>query len=244
MQSWPLRLPAMLLLSKHVPECEDFGEFGDNQEPCRSTEATVFALIREFNQVRVESSDGRQYAITAKTLGVDFDKLQVGQSLRLTVDQRGRVLHAALLGDKKNVLYPPANSGVFDPKNDHLFTAEAAPKAFEHLKDSGDEFEKLKARRDEHGIVRLTPQERPADSEELARINAPSWRRVSTKVVRTAEDAAELQRVKAQLADAAEALKAREAKQEERVANFVIWGIVLGMLVAFVAAVAAIVFMK
>ena len=41
------------------------------------------------------------------------------------------------------------------------------------------EFEKLKARRDEHGIVRLTPLERQADSEELARINAPSWRRCS-----------------------------------------------------------------
>ncbi|MDO8450332.1 MAG: hypothetical protein Q7T10_16155 [Rhodoferax sp.] len=148
------------------------------------------------------------------------------------------------LGDKTNVMHLRADHAIFDPKNDHLFTAKAAHKAFEHLKDSGDEFEKLKARRDEHGIVRLTPQERQADSEELARIDAPNWRRVSTKVVRTAEEAQELQRVKAQLADAVEVLKAKEGKREERVANFVIWGIVLGILVAFVAAVAAIVFMK
>lgn len=147
MQSWLLRVPAWLLLSKHVPESEDFGEFGDNQEPCSTVQATVFALIPEFNQVRVESSDGRQYAITAKTVGVDFDELQVGQRLQLTVDDRGRVLHAALIGDKKYVLYLPANSGVFDPKNDHLFTAEAAHKSFEHLKaDVGD-----RNRTDEHG---------------------------------------------------------------------------------------------
>ncbi len=100
MQSWPLRLPAMLLLSKHVPECKDFGEFGGNQEPCRSVDATVFAVLHEFKQVRVESSDGHQYAITAKTSGVDFDDLQVGQRLQLTVDGRGKVLHSELAGDK------------------------------------------------------------------------------------------------------------------------------------------------
>jgi len=49
-------------------------------------------------------------------------------------------------GDKKNVMYLRADHPIFDPKNDHLFTAEAAHKAFEHLKDTDDEFEQLKAR--------------------------------------------------------------------------------------------------
>lgn len=145
-QSWPFRALAWLL-SLHVPREKGFGRFRAKDDAIHlPVEATVFALIPEFNQVRVESSDGRQYAITAKTAGVDFDELHLGQRLQLAVDDRGRVLRAALIADKKDVLYLPANSGVFDPKNDHLFTAEAAHKAFEHLKDSGDEFEKLKAR--------------------------------------------------------------------------------------------------
>lgn len=61
--------------------------------------ATVFAVLHEFKQVRVESGDGHQYAITPKTAGVDFDELVVGQRLELTVDQRGRVLHAVLIAE-------------------------------------------------------------------------------------------------------------------------------------------------
>lgn|GEM_PF-4224415 len=201
-RAWPFRVLAWVR-SRGVPESEDFGEFGDNQEPCRFVEAMVCAVIPEFNQVHVESSDGRQYAITAKTAGVDSDELQVGRRLQLTVDDRGRVMHAALIGDRPDRPVP-----TLTPAQIALHGGITESKAFS-LENA------------ENMYALAKPMSEPMTAEQH-----------------------ELTRVKAQLADAVDILKAREAKREERFANFVIWGIVLGMLFAFVAAVAAIVFMK
>lgn len=81
-------------------------------------------------------------------------------------------------GEKEAVMYLPPDHPIFDPKNDHLFTAEAARQAFSH--------------------VDLPGQEEAEIAEQC----------------------------------------------EERLANFVIGGIALCMLVAFAVAVASILFMK
>lgn len=82
------------------------------------------------------------------------------------------------LGEKEETLYLPASHPIFDPKNDHLFTTEAARQAFSHVNLRGQEEAEIATRR------------------------------------------------------------------EERLENIVIWGSALEMLVAFAAAVAAILFMK
>lgn len=232
MQSWPLCLPAWLLLSKHVPESADFGEFGGNQEPCSFVEATVIALIPEFKQVRVESSGGHQYAITPITEGINFDELLVGQRLQLTVDDRGKVLNAALAGDKPCRPVPTLN-----PAQIALHGGITESKAFS-LENAGKFVLEKNGSREFVDFEPITT----AQHEALAQAAPLKRGRLIDSLL--PDDAEELTRVKAQLADAVAVLKARKAKQEERVANFVIWGIVLGMLVAFVAAVAAIVFMK
>jgi|GEM_PF-2436185 len=81
-------------------------------------------------------------------------------------------------GEEEDVMYLPVEHPIFDPKNDHLFTAEAASKAFSHVELSGQEDAEISKQR------------------------------------------------------------------EGRLANIVIWGIALSMLIAFAAAVAAILFMK
>lgn len=80
--------------------------------------------------------------------------------------------------EKEEVMYLPADHPIFDPKNDHLFTAEAARQAF-------------------------------------SRVDLPGHEDAEIAVQR-----------------------------EERLANIVIGGIALCMLVAFAAAVATILFMK
>ena len=75
-------------------------------------------------------------------------------------------------------MYLPFEHPIFDPKNDHLFTAEAASKAFSHVELSGQEDAEISKQR------------------------------------------------------------------EGRLANIVIWGIALSMLIAFATAVAANLFMK
>jgi hypothetical protein len=86
---------------------------------------------------------------------------------------------------------PQAFTKISDPSNAHLFTAEAARKAFEHV-------------------------ELPSNDEE------------------------ELAEVRKQLDASIRVMQQRE----ERVANIVIWGSALGLLIAFVLAVLAIVFMR
>ena len=41
----------------------------------------VFAVLSDFQQVRVRTEDVHQYAITAKTLGVDWHTLREGQRM-------------------------------------------------------------------------------------------------------------------------------------------------------------------
>jgi hypothetical protein len=51
----------------------------------RTVEATVFAVLLDFRQVRVKTVAGYQYAITEKTPGVDWQELREGQRVVCTV---------------------------------------------------------------------------------------------------------------------------------------------------------------
>ena len=51
----------------------------------RTIEATVFAVIPEYHQVLVQSSDGHHYAITANTPGIDWTTLHEGQRVECVV---------------------------------------------------------------------------------------------------------------------------------------------------------------
>ena len=51
----------------------------------RTVEATVFAVLLDFRQVRVKTADGYQYAIAENTPGVDWQELREGQRVVCTV---------------------------------------------------------------------------------------------------------------------------------------------------------------
>lgn len=61
----------------------------------RTVEAVVLALIPEFRQVRVGGADGRHYALTRRTTGIDHASLQVGQQIVCTVTKRRGVVLSA-----------------------------------------------------------------------------------------------------------------------------------------------------
>lgn len=63
-----------------------------------TVEGVVTAIVHEFNQVDVESADGRSFVVTCDTPGVLLDQLQLGQRLVLRVVMNGssKVLHARL----------------------------------------------------------------------------------------------------------------------------------------------------
>ena len=67
----------------------------------RTVQVEVFAVLSDFQQVRVRTVDGHQYAITAKTIGVDWCTLREGQRMVCTVTTSllPTVLHARVLGD-------------------------------------------------------------------------------------------------------------------------------------------------
>ena len=75
---------------------------GDAMEDgTRIIETTVFAVLSDFQQVRVRTEDGHQYAITAKTPGVDWQTLREGQRMMctMTTSLLPMVLHARTLVD-------------------------------------------------------------------------------------------------------------------------------------------------
>jgi len=64
----------------------------------KTIEATVFAVIPEYHQVCVKSSDGYHYAITKQTPGIDWTILREGQRLECIVTTAlPRVLAAHIL---------------------------------------------------------------------------------------------------------------------------------------------------
>ena len=68
-------------------------------DEAREVDAVVFALIPEYGQVKVRDADGRVYAITRKTQGVDLDALREGQHVRCTVTRKlPRVLIVRAVG--------------------------------------------------------------------------------------------------------------------------------------------------
>lgn len=61
------------------------GKQGAFAPEVRDVEVTVFAVIPEYHQAKVETKDGRQYAITRHTKGVQPETLREGQHLMCTV---------------------------------------------------------------------------------------------------------------------------------------------------------------
>lgn len=61
-------------------------------------EGVVTAVVAEFQQVDVESADGRSFVINNSTVGARWDRLQVGQRLVMKVLGKSttKVVHADL----------------------------------------------------------------------------------------------------------------------------------------------------
>ena len=60
---------------------------------------TVFALIPEYSQAKVRTSNGDQLSITRRTAGVPFEQLSDGQDVELTIsaDAFPRVLSVSIV---------------------------------------------------------------------------------------------------------------------------------------------------
>ena len=64
-------------------------------EETLAVEAVVFALIPEYEQVKVRDAGGHIYSLTPMTHGIDLRALQMGQRVVCTVTRRlPRVLRA------------------------------------------------------------------------------------------------------------------------------------------------------
>ena len=69
-----------------------------DEEDFRQVEATVFALIPEYHQVKVGTRDGHVYSLTERSRGVRLDALREGQRLAGKVTRRLlRVVSAEVL---------------------------------------------------------------------------------------------------------------------------------------------------
>jgi hypothetical protein len=65
----------------------------------RVVETVVVALVPEYRQVKVRDREGRLYALTSKTAGVELAELHEGQRVVCTVTRKlPRVLTAAAIG--------------------------------------------------------------------------------------------------------------------------------------------------
>ncbi len=68
---------------------------GSTGEETHEVDTVVFALIPEFQQVKVRDRQGHVYALTAKTPGVDLLALHEGQRIICVVTRKlPRVLNA------------------------------------------------------------------------------------------------------------------------------------------------------
>jgi len=70
----------------------------------RKVTATVFAVLPEFKQARIESPDSWHYAITDKTPGFDWQGLREGQQVECTVTTTDlpRVIEVRILEPKND----------------------------------------------------------------------------------------------------------------------------------------------
>ena len=76
------------------PQCSERSESVGGEET-REVETVVFALIPEFEQVKVRDDAGHVYALTPMTRGLDLLALHEGQRIVCTVTRRlPRVLSA------------------------------------------------------------------------------------------------------------------------------------------------------
>lgn len=65
----------------------------------RTVRTRVFAVLPDYRQVRVETLDGFQYALTDKTHGIDLSLLREGQFVEciVTTSALPRVLEAHVI---------------------------------------------------------------------------------------------------------------------------------------------------
>lgn len=85
-ESFGLRFRASLHMSgAAIPPPRHEQTSSDGGEETRCVDATVYALIPEFHQVRVRDSKGRSYVLTRKTRGIDLTSLREGQRVVCTV---------------------------------------------------------------------------------------------------------------------------------------------------------------
>jgi len=88
----PMHLQTDYLFSLPVRR-DQSGSLGGDET--RQVETVVFALIPEFDQVKVRDGEGHIYALTRRTQGVDLHALHEGQRVRCTVTNKlPRVLSA------------------------------------------------------------------------------------------------------------------------------------------------------
>jgi hypothetical protein len=65
----------------------------------REVETRVVAILPEYHQAQLRSTDGFLYALTERTPGVRLSSLREGQRIRCTVTLRlPRVLRAQIVG--------------------------------------------------------------------------------------------------------------------------------------------------
>lgn len=94
--------PLRFIIKKHGKTMRAMQRAADKSgggQQTRKVTATVFAVLPEFQQARLESPDGWQYAITDKTPGVGWRTLREGQQVECTVTTKDlpRVVEAQLL---------------------------------------------------------------------------------------------------------------------------------------------------
>ena len=99
--------PLRFIIKKHGKTMRAMQRAADKSGGGRiqTVTATVFAVLPEFKQARLESPDGWHYAITDMTPGIDWQGVHEGQQIECTVTttELPRIVKARPL----------------EPKNDH-----------------------------------------------------------------------------------------------------------------------------
>lgn len=143
LMNWPRCLPAWRLF-KEPPASGDFGSFEDPERRCYTLEATTAASVPECELARLKSELARADDMSTNAEYDGFDEGHRGQPLASALDTPAEQWHAALTDT----------------------TSERTPGNASET----ESFEQLAARRDEHGLVRLTKQQQQANAAELARM--------------------------------------------------------------------------
>lgn len=98
--------PLRFIIKKHGKTLRAMQRAADKSSggKSRKVTATVFAVLPEFKQARIESPDGWHYAITDKTPGINWGGLREGQQVECTVTTTDlpRVIDVRILEPKND----------------------------------------------------------------------------------------------------------------------------------------------